>query len=236
MANRRMFSKNITQSSSFLMMPPTSRLFYYDLGMNADDDGFCEYFGVMKMTDATPDDLRVLSARGFVKVFDDKVLVIRDWRENNYLRSDRYAPSRYAKVYKGEFKKIAQVKDNAGIPVVYQKLAQGSVGKDRIGKDNIDKNKRERETPTTTLIKFSSKEEMKGEVFTELAEKYNVPVDFVIDCWDSAKNWLDSKGTTRKDYRAFLANWVKRDAAKVRLEFKKGVKNDRRGIDARGIE
>ena len=81
MATRRMFSKTITSSSSFLMMPPTSRLLYFDLGMNADDDGFCEHFVIMKMTDAKPDDLKVLQAKGFVRVFDDKVLIIREWKE-----------------------------------------------------------------------------------------------------------------------------------------------------------
>ena len=104
MAQRRMFTKGITNSSSFLMMPPTSRLFYYDLGMNADDDGFCEHYVVMKMTDASPDDLKILQAKGFVKVFDEKVLIIVDWKENNFIRKDRYTPSKYLKVYKNEIK------------------------------------------------------------------------------------------------------------------------------------
>ena len=39
MAERRMFSKTITNSARFLMMPPSARLLYYDLGMAADDDG-----------------------------------------------------------------------------------------------------------------------------------------------------------------------------------------------------
>lgn len=123
-----MFSKTITSSSGFLMMPPTSRLLYYDLGMNADDDGFCEHFMIMKMTDASPDDLRVLEARGFVKVFDDKVLIIKHWKENNYLRSDRYTPSKYMAIYENEIKAI-------GIPSVNQVDTQVRLGKVSIGKD-----------------------------------------------------------------------------------------------------
>lgn len=95
-----MFSKSITSSSSFLMMPATSRLLYYDFGMSADDDGYVEHFTIMRMTEAKPDDLKVLEARGFVKVFDDKVLIISDWKENNYIQKDRYTPSKYLDVYK----------------------------------------------------------------------------------------------------------------------------------------
>ena len=115
MANRRMFSKSITNSSIFIMMPPTTRLLYYDLGMNADDDGFCEHFVVRKLTDATPDDLKILEVKGLVKVFDDKVLIILNWKENNYIQKDRYNPSKYLKTYKEEVKILAdsgQLMDN----------------------------------------------------------------------------------------------------------------------------
>lgn len=118
------------------MMPPTSRLLYYDLGMNADDDGFCEHFTIMKMTDATPDDLRVLQARGLVKVFDDKVLIIQDWKENNYLQKDRYTSSKYLEIYKEELKRLSsgRLNDNQ----MYTKCIQNvNTGKVRKGKKSI---------------------------------------------------------------------------------------------------
>ena len=111
MAQRRMFTKGITNSSSFLMMPPTSQLLYYHLGMNADDDGFCEHFTIMRMTGSKPDDLKVLQAKGFVKLFDDKVLIITQWKENNFIRKDRYTPSKYLKVYKKELKELVDGKN-----------------------------------------------------------------------------------------------------------------------------
>ncbi len=61
MAERRMFAKSVIGSARFLRMPPTSRLLYYDLGMQADDDGIVETFSVMRTTGATEDDLRVLA-------------------------------------------------------------------------------------------------------------------------------------------------------------------------------
>lgn len=147
MAQRRMFNKSITNSSRFIMMPPTSRLLYYDLGMNADDDGFCEHFVIMKMTDATPDDLRVLQARGLVKVFDDKVLIIQEWKENNYLQKDRYTPSKYLEIYKEELKLLVlnkslekqngQPKDNQMDKKCIQVVNTDKIRLDKIRLDKI---------------------------------------------------------------------------------------------------
>ena len=123
------------------MMPPTSRLLYYDLGMNADDDGFCEHFVIMKMTDATPDDLRILQARGLVKVFDDKVLIITDWKENNYIQKDRYTLSKYLEIYKEELKQLSSGKQNVipnGNQMDKKCIQDVNTGKDRLGKDRKD--------------------------------------------------------------------------------------------------
>lgn len=150
MANRRMFSKSITSSSRFLMMSQSAQNLYFHLGMNADDDGFCEHFTIMRMTESKPDDLSVLQARGFVKIFDEKVLVVTDWKENNYIQKDRYTPSKYLKIYKQELKQLAdgQPKDNRTdkkcIRIVSKPDTQVRLGKVRKGKvidiikDDID--------------------------------------------------------------------------------------------------
>lgn len=96
MAERRMFAKTVIGSARFLKMPPTSRLLYYDLGMQADDDGVVEAFPVMRLTGATEDDLKVLISKGFVVVLnEDLVTYISDWKRNNLIKKDRYTPSRY---------------------------------------------------------------------------------------------------------------------------------------------
>lgn len=111
------------------MMPPTSQLLYIHLGMNADDDGYCEHFSIMRMTESKPDDLRVLASKGFVKVFDDKVLIITDWKENNYIQKDRYTPSKYLELYKE--KECIQDVSKMDTQV---RLGKGRLGKERIGK------------------------------------------------------------------------------------------------------
>ena len=97
MAEKRMFAKKVIESGRFLRMPPTSRLLYYDLGMAADDDGIVEAYSVIKMDGCTEDDLRVLVAKGFVRILnEDLVSIITDWKTNNTIQKDRYHPSIYA--------------------------------------------------------------------------------------------------------------------------------------------
>jgi len=100
MRNKRMFNVSITGSSRFLMMPHSSQLLYFHLGMHADDDGYCEHFMVMKMLGSSPDDLKILHAKDFICIFDDHVLLILNWRENNYIRKDRYVKSKYLEMHK----------------------------------------------------------------------------------------------------------------------------------------
>lgn len=145
-----MFSKTITNSSKFLMMPNSAQNLYFHLGMNADDDGFCEHFTIMRMTDSKPDDLKILHSKNFVKIFDEKVLIILDWKENNYIRADRYSTSKYLELYKEELKQISGIpNDNqmgddlatTGIPddnqMVDNRYTQVRLDKVRLDKDSI---------------------------------------------------------------------------------------------------
>ena len=129
-----MFARSITNSARFLRMPATSRLLYYDLGMAADDDGVVEAFTVMRTTGATEDDLAVLTTKGFVHVLnEDLVTVILDWRQNNFIRPDRYKASIYAHLLVG-----ATVGIPSGIPLVDQADTGGipRIGKEREGKSS----------------------------------------------------------------------------------------------------
>ena len=40
MANRRMFSKDVLMTDDFLDLPPTTKVLYFFLNLEADDDGF----------------------------------------------------------------------------------------------------------------------------------------------------------------------------------------------------
>ena len=167
MANRRMFARSVTSSGRFLRMSPQARLLYYDLGMEADDDGFAEGFARLAATGSKEEHLIELEQRGFITIPDRENLVVHitDWEVNNQIRKDRYTPSVYRSVYprcvgeapvektepqQAEAPAEAIVQEESmdnhsetneapdGCHLVDQWLTQDRLGKDRIGKDRVE--------------------------------------------------------------------------------------------------
>lgn len=145
MADRRMFSKRLTNSAKFIKMPPSTQNLYFHLGLNADDDGVVEAYSIIKQINATEDDLKVLVAKEFVKVLnEDLVTYIIDWKENNKLRADRKIDSIYKnllleilpQVQLLESKPRADRKKEDKNNGTSQGQPKDSIGQDRIGKDN----------------------------------------------------------------------------------------------------
>lgn len=96
MANRRMFSLDVIDTDKFLDMPATSQNLYFHLGLRADDDGFVSSpKKITKLVNCGSDDLNVLISRGFVIPFDDGIMVITHWKQNNYIQADRYKRTLY---------------------------------------------------------------------------------------------------------------------------------------------
>ena len=137
-----MFSKDVVCSDRFLDMPASAQALYFQYGLEADDDGFVSApKKILRLTNASDDDLKILVAKGFLIPFDSGVVVIRDWKINNYLRRDRYTPTRF----KEEFEQLDTIDDRyqlhvlaVGIPddnhVVDMRDTQVRLGKDSIGK------------------------------------------------------------------------------------------------------
>jgi hypothetical protein len=108
MAERRMFTKKITESDAFLELPLSSQCLYFHLCMNADDDGFVNNpKRLIKMLGNTEDDMRLLLAKRFLIAFESGVIVVKHWRIHNLLRKDRYKETEY----KDEKKRLF-LKDN----------------------------------------------------------------------------------------------------------------------------
>lgn len=141
MAQRRMFNKLITNSDDFLEMPISSQCLYFHLSMNADDDGFVNNWkSIMKLTGSKEDDLKVLVAKQYIIPFETGVIIIKHWRLNNYLRSDRYTTTNHQK-------ELAQLTidenmvyqmDTTGIPL--DDTDKISIDKNRLDKISIDNN------------------------------------------------------------------------------------------------
>ena len=108
MAQRRMFSKSIVKSGAFLEMPLSTQALYFQLGMEADDDGFIGNAKIIQRAiGAADDDMRILLAKRFILAFDNGIVVVKHWKVNNYIQKDRYSPT----LYQEEFKSLT-VKEN----------------------------------------------------------------------------------------------------------------------------
>lgn len=95
MRNKRMFSIDVVDTDKFLDMPTSTQALYFHLGMRADDDGFVTSpKKILAISGCNNDDLSLLIAKNFIIPFESGVIVITDWKTNNYLRGDRYAATR----------------------------------------------------------------------------------------------------------------------------------------------
>ena len=96
MANKRMFSIDVTETDTFLEMPLTAQALYFHLAMRGDDDGFVSNpRSIMRFTGCNENDLKTLAESGYIITFRSGVIVISDWKVNNYLRGDRYKPTTF---------------------------------------------------------------------------------------------------------------------------------------------
>lgn len=96
MARRRMFSLDVVDTDKFMDMPPTTQNLYFHLEMRADDDGFVSSpKKVAMICGSCATDLQLLVSNDFIIPFENGVILITDWKANNYLRKDRYTESRF---------------------------------------------------------------------------------------------------------------------------------------------
>lgn len=96
MAEKRMFSKKITDSDSFIELSSSAQALYFHLNQGADDDGFNNQVqSAIFKAHASLDDLKTLMTKNFIIRFDNGVIVIKHWRMHNTLRKDRYTPTNF---------------------------------------------------------------------------------------------------------------------------------------------
>lgn len=94
MADRRMFSKTIINKDSFLDLHLSIQALYFHLCMSADDEGFINNpKSIMRNLGAKQSYLDKLINEKFVITFDSGVVLIKDWKIHNFIKSDRYKQS-----------------------------------------------------------------------------------------------------------------------------------------------
>lgn len=100
MAEKRMFSKTITDSDSFIELSSAAQALYFHLNQGADDDGFNNQIQMaIYKSHASTDDLKLLIAKNFLIKFPSGVVVVRHWKLHNTLRKDRYTPTKFQKEF-----------------------------------------------------------------------------------------------------------------------------------------
>lgn len=137
MADKRMFTKKVTDSDAFIEMSSATQALYFHLNQGADDDGFNNQVQMaMWKAHASIDDLKVLLAKNYIIRFESGVIVIKHWRMHNTLRKDRYTPTNFQ-----EELNLLGLKDNGaytlGCQVVAERLPQVSIGKGSIDKVSL---------------------------------------------------------------------------------------------------
>ena len=239
MAEKRMFSRAVIDSDTFIDMPISARLLYYDLGMRADDDGFVNSpKKITRMIGASQDDLKILIQKRFIIPFESGVIVIRHWRVHNYIPKDRY----HETTFREEMESLT-IKDNREyvskldcgvntdciqdvsqtdterIQDVSSSDTQNRIDKNRVDKNSIDKSNISCSEPLTSsapevpaLILNDNSEWIPSRDDLEGWQQLYTGVD-VIKELARMREWCKSNPTrrkTRKGIRRFVQTWLDR--------------------------
>lgn len=164
MAQRRMFSRKITETDRFLEMPLSSQALYFHLNMGADDEGFIDKAKTIQRTiGASDDDMKLLIAKGFLIPFDSGVVVIRHWRIHNYIQSDRFqstlyqsekAQLEYDKSKTASLKPIGNCIQNVSKMETQVRLSKGSLDKDSLTTYPTVSDNEEEDIPYKEIISY----------------------------------------------------------------------------------
>ena len=232
MANRRMFSLDVVDTDKFLEMPTSTQALYFQLGMRADDDGFVSSpKRITSLVGASTDDLKLLAVKGFIIAFDNGIIVIRHWRQNNYVRCDRYTKSVHTKEI--ETLTLENGVYNTGMTLgIPNDIPTVATDKNRLDKNRLDKNtissepEKSAPNPSGILIILNDK------------SFYDVPLEKItmwkttypaVDVEQELRKmgaWCDSNPTRRKTRRGvekFINNWLSRTQDSGGTKGQKGV-------------
>ncbi len=232
MADRRMFTKKVTDDDNFMSLSSSAQALYLHLTMSSDDDGFCNQVSLsMFKAHASVQDLQALLEKRYIYQFENGVIVIKHWRMANALRKDRYTPT----AFQEELAKL-HLKDNGsytwlpdGCQVVADCLPQNSIGKNSIDKDSIGKNNTASETQGWNETKHTNVENANHLLEEEYEHK-----DFFFDnqdLWDAVIRWLSYKDKRKPKSANHYASLDSLLNKIYKLSNEKGIQNMIQVID-----
>lgn len=199
-----MFAKSIVLSDDFLDMPATARCLYFTLNMLADDDGFVNSpKSIMRQCMASVDDMNILLSKCYLIPFDSGIVVIRHWRINNYLRCDRYIPTKYLEEKNqlliekdGSYSKVSQdnlLQKEEPIIIEQQNIKHIEVAK--IEEKTVEKQAERKLAPLVEREPRNDIEKVEKEYLINYYQLYRTGV---LKCSKPIINWTISRKITKE--------------------------------------
>ncbi len=217
MAERRMFSKQIIDSDTFLDMPLSAQSLYFHFAMRADDDGFVNNpRKLQRMVGSCDDDFKILVAKGFVASFESGVVAIIHWRVHNYVPKDRYKPTIYQAekalleaASEGVDTNCIQIDDSLGTQVRLGKdridkvrLVEDSIGESREGKDcDYDKEEEKLQDFDNVFLTEEQLEDLLDKMGIEVFDEYIKRL----------RHFIKTKGAFVRSHYETILKWYNED-------------------------
>lgn len=190
-----MFDKSIVETDSFMDLPITSKALYFLLGMEADDEGFVSPKRVLRIYGGTDDDVKVLTAKHFLIAFESGVVVITDWKKNNWLDSRRIKETEYTI----EKNMLSEDSNNKYI------LLSGGLATARLEEKRIEENSIEEKSIYGEFKNIKLKEDEYNKLVEKIGEK-NTSILI-----EELSGYIKSLGKNKyKDHYATILNWARR--------------------------
>lgn len=209
MAERRMFTKKITDGDVFTAMPPTTQCLYFHLCMSADDDGFSNNIRIaMFNAHASTDDFNTLVAKKFIIPFESGVIVIKHWKMHNYIQNDRYHETKFV-----EEKATLVLKDNGVYSLDTDCIQNGYKVDTEVRLDKVSI-----EEVSTDKVSIKNTRGVFVPPTVEMVKEYclernnNVDAEEFVDFY-SSKGWMVGKNKM-KDWKASVRTWERNSRQK----------------------
>lgn len=240
MSERRMFSRTVLESDSFIELSTTAQILYIYLCLSADDDGAVSNPKTVARTVCSDiRDMDELVSNGFIIAFDSGIVIICHWRVHNKIQKDRYKPT----MYKTEFAKIkldgnvyrlADTSDTTCAQNVSNVDSQVRIGEDRVGKESEGKT----DLPCGSHAHGKKPYGEFSNVMLTDDELSKLRKD-VPDCEryiEELSNYMARTGKTYKSHYATIKAWYRRDIQNGKQQGTLSVKSDSRDYDVDILE
>lgn len=218
MARKRMFDIEIINQDSFYELPMDAKALYFLLGMEADDEGFINPKKILRLYGGTEDSIKILIAKGYLIPFKSGVVVITDWKRNNYLDKNKiketiYIEEKESILYNNKTEKYEPLNDsltkvkpelNESLP----SIEENRVEENRVDKYNIPASEEKSSTASVKASKHKYGEYknvlLKDEELQKLKKEY--------PNWEELIKYLDEyiemKGYKAKSHYLCIGKWV----------------------------